>query len=123
MHAPSLARSFVTVLASWFVTQMCVPSKATPRGPLPAGKVHVPTHAPSLARSFVTVSAPVFEVQKVSTDLTGDPDVLLAGETLRYTITIRNVGTANATDVILRDQVPGCGQPGSFRDPVRHWAR
>ena len=34
-------------------------------------------------------SAPVFRVQKISTDLTGDPNVLLAGETLRYTITVQ----------------------------------
>ncbi len=52
------------------------------------------------------VSSPAFVVQKVSTDLTGDPNVLLAGETLRYTITVKNVGTAHATDVVLRDQIP-----------------
>jgi uncharacterized repeat protein (TIGR01451 family) len=51
-------------------------------------------------------SAPAFRVEKISTDLTGDPDVLLAGETLRYTITVKNVGTANATDAVLRDAVP-----------------
>jgi len=52
------------------------------------------------------VSAPAFQVQKISTDMTGDPAILLAGETLRYTITVRNVGTSDATDVRLRDQVP-----------------
>jgi uncharacterized repeat protein (TIGR01451 family) len=52
------------------------------------------------------VSAPAFVVQKISTDMTGDPAVLLAGETLRYTITVRNTGTADATDVTLRDQIP-----------------
>ena len=51
-------------------------------------------------------SAPLFQVHKISTDLTGDPNVLLAGETLRYTITVRNVGTDHAVDVVLRDQVP-----------------
>jgi uncharacterized repeat protein (TIGR01451 family)/fimbrial isopeptide formation D2 family protein len=51
-------------------------------------------------------SAPVFRVQKVSNDVTGDPNVLLAGETLRYTITVKNVGTDNAVNVVLRDQVP-----------------
>src|SRR6185369_623160 len=29
------------------------------------------------------LAAPAFRVQKISTDLTGDPNVLLAGETLR----------------------------------------
>jgi len=52
------------------------------------------------------VSSPGFRVQKISTDLTGDPDVLLAGETLRYTITVANVGTADASGVVLRDAVP-----------------
>jgi uncharacterized repeat protein (TIGR01451 family)/fimbrial isopeptide formation D2 family protein len=52
------------------------------------------------------VSAPDFLVQKTSEDLTGDPDVLLAGETLRYTITVENVGTDNAVDAAISDQVP-----------------
>ena len=52
------------------------------------------------------VSAAVFRVQKISTDLTGDPNVLLAGETLRYTITVKNIGNGNATNVVLRDLVP-----------------
>ena len=52
------------------------------------------------------VSAPDFLIQKTSADLTDDPDVLLAGETLRYTLTVENVGTDNAVDVVLTDQVP-----------------
>jgi uncharacterized repeat protein (TIGR01451 family) len=52
------------------------------------------------------VSAPVFLVQKISTDLTGDPNVLLAGETLRYTITVANIGNEDAVNVMLRDAVP-----------------
>jgi large repetitive protein len=51
-------------------------------------------------------SAALFRVQKISTDLTGDPNVLLAGETLRYTITVKNIGNANAVNVVLRDLVP-----------------
>jgi uncharacterized repeat protein (TIGR01451 family)/fimbrial isopeptide formation D2 family protein len=51
-------------------------------------------------------SAPQFRVLKTSTDLTGDPDVLQAGETLRYTITVQNIGTENAVNVTLRDQIP-----------------
>src|SRR5438093_6480251 len=52
------------------------------------------------------VSAPAFRIQKISTDLTGDPSVLLAGETLRYTITVANIGNENAVNVALRDAVP-----------------
>ncbi|MGH8221636.1 MAG: hypothetical protein ACREQZ_01555, partial [Woeseiaceae bacterium] len=51
-------------------------------------------------------SAPVFRVQKISTDLTGDPNVLLAGETLRYAITVKNIGDSDVADAILRDAVP-----------------
>jgi uncharacterized repeat protein (TIGR01451 family)/fimbrial isopeptide formation D2 family protein len=51
-------------------------------------------------------SAPDFEIEKVSSYITGDPNVLLAGETLRYTITVKNVGTDDAVDATLRDEVP-----------------
>jgi len=51
-------------------------------------------------------SAPYFDVDKVSSYITGDPNVLLAGETLRYTITVQNIGTDNATGVDIVDQVP-----------------
>lgn len=51
-------------------------------------------------------SAPAFQVQKVSAYVTGDPNVLLAGETLRYTITVQNVGTDNATGVTIADPMP-----------------
>ncbi len=51
-------------------------------------------------------SAPYFDVDKLSADIDGDPDVLLAGERLRYTITVRNIGTSDATDAVLRDAVP-----------------
>jgi uncharacterized repeat protein (TIGR01451 family)/fimbrial isopeptide formation D2 family protein len=51
-------------------------------------------------------SAPAFDVDKTSTYLDGDPNVLMAGETLRYTITVQNVGDDNATNAVLRDQIP-----------------
>jgi large repetitive protein len=51
-------------------------------------------------------SAPLFGVLKTSTIMEGDPNVLMAGETLRYTITIKNVGNENAVNVILRDYTP-----------------
>jgi uncharacterized repeat protein (TIGR01451 family) len=50
------------------------------------------------------VSAPRFLVQKISTDLNGAP--LLAGDTLRYTITVKNTGNEDAVNVTLRDAVP-----------------
>lgn len=51
-------------------------------------------------------SAPYFDVDKISTYLEGDPGVLLAGEMLRYTITVQNTGTDNASGVTLADQIP-----------------
>jgi uncharacterized repeat protein (TIGR01451 family) len=51
-------------------------------------------------------SGPAFRVQKISTDLTGDPNILLTGDTLRYTITAKNIGATNAVNVALRDTIP-----------------
>jgi uncharacterized repeat protein (TIGR01451 family) len=52
------------------------------------------------------VAAALFRVQKISTDLTGDPGLLLAGDTLRYTITVKNIGNEHAANVVLRDLIP-----------------
>ncbi len=54
----------------------------------------------------VTIATAIFLLQKISTDLTGDPNLLLAGETLRYTITAKNIGSSDAVNVTLRDLVP-----------------
>ncbi len=51
-------------------------------------------------------SAPYFDVDKVSAYLDGDPNALLAGERLRYTITVKNTGTDDATDARLQDALP-----------------
>ncbi|MCA0899353.1 isopeptide-forming domain-containing fimbrial protein [Microbulbifer agarilyticus] len=52
-------------------------------------------------------SAPWLVIQKTSEDLTGDPDVLAPGDSLRYTLTIENTGSEDAINTILRDLVPG----------------
>jgi uncharacterized repeat protein (TIGR01451 family) len=51
-------------------------------------------------------SAPAFRMEKTSSYMTGDPTVLLAGERLRYTITVQNIGTEDAAGVALVDQIP-----------------
>lgn len=51
-------------------------------------------------------SAPQFQIYKTSADITGDPNVLVAGDTLRYTITVKNIGTEDAVNVSLRDAIP-----------------
>lgn len=52
------------------------------------------------------VSAPQMQVQKVSADITGDASVLSPGDTLRYTITVVNIGNEDALNVFLRDAIP-----------------
>jgi uncharacterized repeat protein (TIGR01451 family)/fimbrial isopeptide formation D2 family protein len=56
--------------------------------------------------STLITSTPAFEVWKTSQDVTGDPTELMAGDTLRYTITVKNVGNENAVNVVLKDQIP-----------------
>lgn len=51
-------------------------------------------------------SAPKFRVLKTSTYLGASTTVLRAGDRMRYTITVKNIGTENATGVAIRDQVP-----------------
>ena len=51
-------------------------------------------------------SAPAWLVEKTSTDISGDPNILLAGDTLRYTITVKNIGTENSINTLLSDQIP-----------------
>src|SRR5690606_20651568 len=51
-------------------------------------------------------AAPAFRVEKISSYLGANPNVLLAGDTLRYTITVQNTGTDNATGVELVDALP-----------------
>ena len=51
-------------------------------------------------------SAPQLVVQKISTYLGANPNLLMAGDSLRYTITVRNTGTDHAHGVVLRDLVP-----------------
>ena len=51
-------------------------------------------------------SAPAFRVQKISTIMSGNPNILMAGGTLRYTLTIKNIGSENAVSVRLRDYTP-----------------
>ena len=51
-------------------------------------------------------SAPLFEVWKTSDDVTDDPALLRAGDVLRYTITVKNVGSEHAVNTFLQDQIP-----------------
>ncbi|WOX04765.1 isopeptide-forming domain-containing fimbrial protein [Microbulbifer pacificus] len=51
-------------------------------------------------------SAPLLKVEKISEDLTGEPDSLMPGDTLRYTIRVENIGNENMLEASLRDQVP-----------------
>ena len=64
------------------------------------------TSATSNQTSTLISSLPAFQVWKTSQDITGDPDELMAGDTLRYTITVKNVGSENSVNTVLQDQIP-----------------
>lgn len=51
-------------------------------------------------------SAPLFRIEKVASYPDGEPELLMPGERVRYTITVKNIGTDNAVDATLRDEVP-----------------
>jgi uncharacterized repeat protein (TIGR01451 family)/fimbrial isopeptide formation D2 family protein len=51
-------------------------------------------------------SAPAFRVLKTVQDITSGSATVKAGDTLRYTIKVNNIGTENAVNVTLRDLVP-----------------
>jgi uncharacterized repeat protein (TIGR01451 family)/fimbrial isopeptide formation D2 family protein len=51
-------------------------------------------------------SAPAFQVLKTVRDITSGTATVTAGDTLSYTITVKNIGTENATGVTLRDLIP-----------------
>ncbi|WP_303906204.1 isopeptide-forming domain-containing fimbrial protein [Thiohalomonas denitrificans] len=62
--------------------------------------------AASNETSTLISSAPAFEVWKSSLDISDDPSELRAGDTLRYTLTVKNVGTEDAINAVLHDQLP-----------------
>lgn len=51
-------------------------------------------------------SAPAWRVHKTVRDITSGTAVVMAGDVLRYTLTVKNIGTENATGVTLADVVP-----------------
>ncbi|MGD8559622.1 MAG: OmpA family protein, partial [Gammaproteobacteria bacterium] len=51
-------------------------------------------------------SAPAFQVYKTSADLTGSASILYPGDTLRYTITVKNIGSEDAVNATLLDSIP-----------------
>ena len=51
-------------------------------------------------------SVPRFRVLKTSTYLGASTVLLRAGDRMRYSITVKNIGTDNATGVSIRDQIP-----------------
>jgi uncharacterized repeat protein (TIGR01451 family) len=108
---------FDITLAPSFVNGTVVSNQAT--GRFNSGTVFVTSDDPNVngiadpavagdedPTRLTIASAPILRVQKISTDLTGNPNVLLAGERLRYTITVKNIGNGPATSVVLRDLVP-----------------
>jgi uncharacterized repeat protein (TIGR01451 family) len=113
MLAPVIANG--TVVANQSQLQVAGVAFADSDDPVPNGPADPFVAGDEDPTQVVIQSAPDFLVEKISTDLTGDPAILLAGETLRYTLTVKNVGTANAADAVLQDAIPVNTQyvPGS----------
>ncbi|WP_444922859.1 isopeptide-forming domain-containing fimbrial protein [Microbulbifer sp. DLAB2-AF] len=51
-------------------------------------------------------SEPLLVIHKTSADMTGNPDLLMVADTLRYTIRVENTGNENIVNGMLRDQIP-----------------
>ncbi len=79
-----------------------------PSGTVVANQAHLSgdnlTSVASTETATLISSAPQFEFYKSSADIDGGS--LAAGDTLRYTLTIRNIGTEDATNVSVRDRIP-----------------
>ncbi|VAW69800.1 Conserved repeat domain protein, partial [hydrothermal vent metagenome] len=57
--------------------------------------------------TLLTISSiPSFKLEKTSQDISGDVNVLQAGDILRYTITAQNIGAEDSVNSALRDQIP-----------------
>jgi len=108
-----LITATLLLLASWVVAQEKVPDPEIERQAFKVAdgfEVTLFAADPLIAGdedpTRVTVgAASAFRVQKISTYLR-DPNVLLAGDTLRYTITVKNISNADALNAVLRDAVP-----------------
>jgi uncharacterized repeat protein (TIGR01451 family) len=114
--------SAITVPAGGSVTVSFDIDVEDPNTPLPhtfiqnRARVELPGFDPidsNITQTEIINIATGFEFDKESQDLSGDPTVLLAGDTLRYTVTIRNqgvndplIGIMHAENVRFRDQVP-----------------
>ena len=89
------------------LNQAQLPTFAIP--PLNSDNVGDPlngTPTPAVPTPTVITSAPIMQVKKVSQDMTGNPLVLLAGDILRYTITVKNIGNESAGNVLIHDMIP-----------------
>ncbi len=54
----------------------------------------------------VITSSPQFQVEKVDAFIDEEPGYLLPGERIEYTITVKNIGTEDAENVVLTDYIP-----------------
>jgi uncharacterized repeat protein (TIGR01451 family) len=54
----------------------------------------------------IVISTPIMRVQKTVQDVTSGSSTVKAGDVLRYTIKVNNIGVENAVNVTLRDLIP-----------------
>ena len=116
-HAPSLARSFVTVLPSLlFATQIFAPSKATAMWKEPTANVQAavggpttPAHAPSLARSFVNLLPRHPDIRPVKSDCygsTANRKIVLTQQVPSKRAEKRQIGCSFRSDVVKPEPLP-----------------
>ncbi|MGH8237720.1 MAG: choice-of-anchor K domain-containing protein, partial [Steroidobacteraceae bacterium] len=97
-------QSFVDNQAQVYVDGVEVARSDDPnRGATPPSPLELGDEDPT--RVQIT-SAPRFRVLKTSAYLGASTTILRAGDRMRYSITVKNIGTENATGVSLRDQIP-----------------
>ena len=87
------------VLSQAYLSADGYPIKISDSSDSTLGEEDDPTHT-------AIVSSPEFIVEKVDQFLDEDTTILLPGERIQYTLTIKNVGTEDAYDVILTDYIP-----------------
>ncbi|MBJ6801590.1 isopeptide-forming domain-containing fimbrial protein [Geomonas propionica] len=104
----SLVVEFQATLAQVIDSGSLVANQARIASPLLPSQLSDDPSLPGTADPTRTViaSAPRFLLQKTVRDVTSGSATVTAGDTLRYTITVKNDGTENATGVTLRDQIP-----------------
>ena len=70
--------------------------------------VSSPTPDPNPNNNISTITTQVNTLADISVVKSGNPNPVIAGETLTYTMVVSNAGPSDALDVVLSDAIPAC---------------